>query len=107
MKKVVSFVALILLLLPLLLLAQTSPEAFLGHQVGADGKLADYNQVRAYFQKLDEESGKIKILTIGNTTLKKPMIMAVITSEDNMGKLDHYRAIARRLRGAQGLTPHG
>jgi hypothetical protein len=105
MRKSASFSALALFLFPLLLLAQTSPEEFLGHQVGADGRLADYNQVRAYFQKLDEESGKIKILTIGNTTLKKPLIMAVITSENNMGKLDYYRAIARKLRDARGLTP--
>lgn len=105
MKKFVSFVALILFLFPLLLLAQTSPEEFLGHKVGADRKLADYNQIRAYFQKLEEESGKIKILTIGNTTLKKPMILAVITSEDNMEKLDLYRGIAKRLRDARDLTP--
>ena len=105
MRKSVSFFVLVLSLFPLLLLAQTSPEEFLGHQVGADRKLADYDQIRAYFQKLEEESEKIKILTIGNTTLKKPLIMAVITSEDNMGKLDHYRAIARRLRDARGLTP--
>jgi hypothetical protein len=105
MNKVGSSVALVLFLFPLLLLAQTSPEEFLGHKVGADRKLADYNQIRAYLQKLEEESGKIKILTIGNSTLKKPMILAVITSEDNMGKLDHYRAIARRLRDARGLTP--
>lgn len=97
MKKFVSFVALILFLFPLLLLAQTSPEEFLGHKVGADRKLADYNQIRAYFQKLEEESGKIKILTIGNTTLKKPMILAVITSEDNMEKLDLYRGIAKKI----------
>ncbi|MGB6864169.1 MAG: hypothetical protein WBE11_00615, partial [Candidatus Aminicenantaceae bacterium] len=104
MKKFVSFVALTLLLFPLLLHAQTSPEEFLGHKVGADRKLADYTQIQAYFQKLDEESGKIKILTIGKTTLDKPMIMAVITAEDNMEKLDVYRGIAKRLRNARDLT---
>jgi hypothetical protein len=105
MRKFVSFVALILFLFPLLLLAQTSPDEFLGHKVGADRKLADYNQIRAYFLKLDEESGKIKILTIGKSTLNKPMILAVITSEDNMEKLDLYRGIAKRLRDARDLTP--
>jgi hypothetical protein len=105
MKKFLFFVALVLFLFPLLLLAQTSPEEFLGHKVGADRKLADYNQIRAYFEKLDEESGKIKILTIGKTTLKKPMILAVITSENNMEKLDVYRGITKRLRNARDLTP--
>jgi hypothetical protein len=105
MKKILFFVALTIFLLPLLLLSQTSPEEFLGHKVGVDGKLADYTQIRAYFQKLDEESGNIKVLTIGESTLGKPMIMAVITAEENMGKLDVYRGITKRLRDARDLTP--
>jgi len=85
--------------------AQTSPEAFLGYKVGADRKLADYEQIQGYFQKLDQESAKLKVLTIGQTTLKKPMIMAVITSEKNMNDLDKYRQIAKRLSQARGLSP--
>ncbi len=105
MKKVLSFIALAFLIFPLLLLAQTSPEEFLGHRVGADRKLADYNQIQAYFQKLDEESVNIKVLTIGESTLGKPMVMAVITAEENMEKLDIYREITKRLRDARNLTP--
>ncbi|HDZ27500.1 MAG TPA: peptidase M14, partial [Candidatus Aminicenantes bacterium] len=104
-KKIFSFTSLLLLLLPFTLIAQTSPDEFLGHRVGADRKLADYNQIQAYFKKLDKESGKIKVLTIGKTTLGKPMIMAVITSEDNMAKLDTYRGISKKLRDARGLAP--
>lgn len=88
-----------------LLGAQTSPEAFLGHPVGADRKLADYNQIQAYFQKIAQESGKIKVFTIGQSTLKKPMIMAAISSAKNIEKLDAYRQIAKRLRDARGLSP--
>jgi hypothetical protein len=105
MKKILSFITLLLLLFPLLLLAQTSPEEFLGHKVGADRKLADYNQILAYFEKLDTESEKISVSTIGQSTLNKPIIMAVITSEENMGKLDVYRKIAKKLRDARDLTP--
>jgi hypothetical protein len=104
-KKIFSFSFLLLLLLPFILIAQTAPEDFLGHRVGADRKLADYNQIQAYFHKLDKESGKIKVLTIGQSTLNKPIIMAVITSEDNMAKLDTYRGISKKLRDARGLTP--
>ncbi len=97
-----SFV--VLFLFPILICAQTSPEEFLGHKVGADRKLADYNQIQAYFQKLDQESEKIKVLTIGKSTLGKPMIMAVITSEENMAKLDSYRQITKKLRDARDLS---
>jgi len=104
-KKIISLLSLSLIFLPFILIAQTPPEDFLGHKVGADRKLADYNQIQAYFQKLDQESPKIKVLTIGKSTLNKPIIMAVITSEENMANLDKYSMIAKRLRDARGLSP--
>ena len=96
--------ALALFVLPLVLSAQTSPETFLGFKVGADRKLADYDQIQAYFKKLASESPKIKLLDIGVSALKKPMFMAVITSEANMAKLDTYRNIAKRMRDAADLS---
>ncbi|HUU52182.1 MAG TPA: M14 family metallopeptidase [Candidatus Heimdallarchaeota archaeon] len=104
-KKTLSIGLLILFLASSYLVAQTSPEEFLGHKVGADGKLADYDQILAYFNKLDSESEKIKVLTIGETVLKKPMILAVITAEENMARLDEYKSIAKRLRDARDLNP--
>ena len=88
-----------------LILAQTPPEQFLGFKVGADRQLADYNQVQAYFQKLDQESPKLQVFNVGTSTLKKPMFMAVITSEQNMAKLDDYREIVRRLRDPRTTSP--
>ena len=105
MKKLFSFLAILLFISTVLVPAQTSPKDFLGHEVGADRKLADYDQIMSYFKKLDEESAKIKVLTIGETVRKKPMIMAVITDEENMAQLDKYQAIVRRLRDAVSLTP--
>jgi hypothetical protein len=106
MKKTKTLsVALILLVLPCFLAAQTAPEDFLGHKVGADRKLADYAQIQEYFKKLDSESEKMKVMTFGETTLGKPMILAVITSENNMANLEKYTQITKRLRNARGLTP--
>ena len=92
------------LLLPFSLLAQTSPEAFLGHQVGADRHLIDYHQIRDYFDLLAAESERVSIVNIGESTLGEPIIMAVITSGDNMANLDRYREIARRLSDPRGLS---
>ena len=104
-KFLILVLSLCVLFVPLAALAQTSPEAFLGFKVGADQKLADYGQIQAYFKKLASESSKIKVVEIGQSSLKKPMIMAIITSEANMAKLDAYRGITRQLRDAAGLTP--
>ena len=100
-----SLVFILILAIPFILKAQTSPEAFLGHKVGADRKLADYNQIQAYFQKLDQESPRLQLFTIGTSTLKKPMIMAAISSEKNMAQLAKYREIVRRLRDPRTLSP--
>ena len=99
--KLTSVLILPLLLVPLLLQAQISPEAFIGHKVVEDRKLIDYHQIRAYFKELDEASDKVSVLTIGQTTLNEPMIMAVITSEANMANLDHYRQITKNTNGVE------
>jgi len=78
--------------------AQTSPEQFLGFKVGEDRKLADYSQITAYFQKLAQETPKMKLFIIGETTLKKPMIMAAISTPENLAKLDRYKEITHKLR---------
>ena len=95
----------LVLVLAAVLAAQTTPEQFLGFKVGADKKLADYNQIKGYFEKLAAETPRMKILTIGETTMKKPMIMAVITAEENMGKLDAFRDIVKKLRDPRTLGP--
>jgi len=101
-KFALAFAAIIVL--AVFLGAQTTPEAFLGFKVGADKKLADYNQIKAYFEKLAQEAPKkIKLFTIGESTMKKPLIMAVITSEENMAKLDSYREITKKLRDPRTL----
>lgn len=103
LRALTSF--LLLFILPFALSAQTSPDDFLGFKVGADRKLADYNQIKTYFEKLDQESEKIKVLHIGQSTLDKPMIMAVITSKENMAELDTFQEITKKLRDPRTLSP--
>jgi hypothetical protein len=96
---------LLLAAFPLPATAQTPPDQFLGHQVGADRNLADYSQIKAYFEKLDEETPRLRLFTIGESTLKRPIIMAVISTEENMARLDRYREITKKLRDPRTLTP--
>jgi hypothetical protein len=84
--------------------AQTTPEQYLGFKVGADKKLADYSQITGYFQKLAQETPKIKLFTIGESTLKKPMLMAAISSPENLARLDRYKEIVHKLRDPRATT---
>ncbi len=52
-----------LLMLPVLCFAQTSPDEFLGFRVGTDRTLADYDKMRSYFERLDQESRPRRMLS--------------------------------------------
>ncbi len=80
-----------------------TPSQFLGFEVGADRKLADYAQISSYFRMLDEASGRVQVVSLGKTTLGKDMLMAVISSEANIANLPRIREIAKRLADPRGL----
>lgn len=81
-----------------------SPSDFLGIKVGADRTLADYRQMLSYFRALDAASPRVEVESLGKTTLGEDMIMAVISSEANVGNLPRIKAIAKQLSDPRGLT---
>ncbi|MCI0435236.1 MAG: M14 family metallopeptidase [Gemmatimonadetes bacterium] len=82
----------------------TSPEAFFGYPIGADYVLPDYRQFVSYWEKLDGESDRMRITSIGETAEGRPQLMAIITSPANQRNLDRFRGIARRLALADGVS---
>ncbi|MFT4032518.1 MAG: M14 family metallopeptidase [Siphonobacter sp.] len=80
------------------------PEETLGFKVGADYKLATYEQSLAYFQKLDAASDLIQMEYAGKTSEGRPWYFAVISSKENLANLSKYRNIAQRLAHPAGLT---
>jgi len=86
-------------------LAQSIPKPvdILGFEVGADYHLATYGQAIQYFQALEQASSRIKLFEIGKTSMGKPMIYAVISSEENMARLDRIKSISRQLSLVEGL----
>src|SRR5437867_11850120 len=81
-----------------------APTEFLGFEVGADKKLADYRQIAKYFQALKAASPRVSIEILGKTTLNEDMFMAVISSEQNIQNVKRIREIARRLADPRGLS---
>src|SRR5207244_12269227 len=82
----------------------TSPKEQFGHNIGDDYWLATYDQFQAYWQKLAKESDRMKLVEIGKSAEGRPQLMAIITSPENMRKLDRYKEISRRLASADRLT---
>ncbi|HVD60362.1 MAG TPA: M14 family zinc carboxypeptidase, partial [Gemmatimonadaceae bacterium] len=82
----------------------TSPKEEFGHNIGDDYFLTNYDQLTKYWQKLDKESDRMKVVRIGTSSEGRPMWMAIITSPRNHANLAHYQDIAARLAHAEGLT---
>ncbi len=82
----------------------TSPRVQFGHDIGDDYFLANYTQMIEYWQKLDRESDRMKMVRIGTTAEGRPMWMAIITSPENHARLARYQDISRRLALAENLT---
>jgi len=82
----------------------TSPKVFFGHDIGADYVLPNYTKFTEYVKKLDAESDRMIVQSIGKTAEGRDQLMAIITAPENFKKLDRYKEISRRLAVAEGLT---
>ncbi|OFW46121.1 MAG: peptidase [Acidobacteria bacterium RIFCSPLOWO2_12_FULL_67_14b] len=82
----------------------TTPEQFFGHPIGADYVLPNYTKFTEYVRKLDAESDRMVVQSIGKTAEGRDQLMSIITAPENFKKLDRYREISRRLSQAEGLT---
>src|ERR1700744_2316983 len=71
----------------------TTPKEALGFNIGDDYQLANYTQLDAYWHKLATESDRMKLVDIGPTAENRRQYMAVISSPENIKKLDHYKEI--------------
>jgi len=81
-----------------------TPSEFLKFEVGADRTLADYRQIVSYFKALAASSNRLEIETLGKTTLGEEMIMAVISSQENLRNKARYKEIAHKLADPRGLS---
>jgi len=82
-----------------------SPSEFLGFEVGGDRRLADYRQIASYFRTLAAASGRIQVENLGPTTMGNELILAAISSEQNLREVKKYQEIARQLANPRGLPP--
>lgn len=83
--------------------AQTSPKVEFGSALGDDYFLANYQQLERYWRKLDRESPRFKVESIGKTAEGRDQLMAIVTDPSNMSRLAHYKEIARKLARAEGI----
>jgi hypothetical protein len=81
-----------------------TPSQHLKMNVGADKVLADYRQIRDYLRLLDRASGRVDVEVLGKTVLGEEMVMAVISSEENIRNKVRLQQIAKQLSDPRGLS---
>ena len=79
-----------------------TPKEHFGFEPGDDYKLANYDEIIGYFQKLAAASDRIKLVEYGKTSLGRPSYVAFISSPENLKRLDEFKAMNRKL--ALGLA---
>jgi hypothetical protein len=73
------------------------PEDVLGFRPGEARRLAGWAAIAGYFDTLAAASDRVRIDTIGRSTLDRPLVLVTISSPENLARLDELRAIQARL----------
>ncbi len=82
----------------------TSPRQAFGFDVGADYQLVNYTQWERYLKQLATESDRMKLIEIGKSSEGRTQYVAIVSSPQNLAKLDRYQTIARKLAKAEGVS---
>ena len=83
----------------------TAPDKFLGYVIGTPKKLTHVDRINAYMRELERTAPKrVKVLSIGKSEEGREMIAVVVTSEDNMARLDELRGITAKLADPRKIS---
>lgn len=112
-RSLVACVAVILAALSTSALAQKTasqstpipaPKSVLGFTPGDDRTIADWAQITDYFERLDRASDRVLVQTLGQSTLKRPLIVAIISARENILTLPKYKEIQQQLADPRKIT---
>ncbi len=81
-----------------------TPESVLGYRVGADFKLASYDDAIRYLRLLEKASNRLRLVEIGRTSEGRAWHMALISSPANLARIERLREISQRLAHPEGLS---
>ena len=86
------------------LLPVPTPKSVLGYDIGDEGHLTYYADVVNYFELVDKASNRVEVVEIGESTMGRPMYMAIVTAPENHAKLDYYKSIIQTLADPRETT---
>jgi hypothetical protein len=82
-----------------------TPQSHFGFRPGTDSTLFLYDESIAYFRKLAiAQPARVRLLEVGKTSTGHPWTAVLISSPQNLARLERYRQINKRLARPEGLT---
>ena len=78
------------------------PEAVIGHQVGE--YFTHYSELISYYRRLAEVSPKLKMVEYGRSYERRKLYLLVISSPENLAKLDQIKKDTARLSDPRQLS---
>src|SRR5262245_31041242 len=100
----------LLLALPVTLPAQApsrpikSPDEAFGFRMGAVRQLAAWPEIRKYFEDVAAASNRVELVDAGPTTDGNRLIAAVISSPENIARLEEIRSATLRLSDPRAIS---
>jgi hypothetical protein len=80
-----------------------APETFFGHRMGADRELADWPSLQKYFEAVAAASDRVELVDAGPTTEGRRLIAAIVSSPQNIARLEEIRSNALKLADPRTL----
>jgi hypothetical protein len=104
MAKKISLLLIFVLILVNGVFSQQNPNDFFGVKIGADRTLIKYPGIIKYFKYLDGASERIKVTDEGKSTLGNSMILAFISSGENIKRLPQLVEINKKLANPDRIS---
>jgi hypothetical protein len=81
-----------------------TPLEHFGQEIGAEGFLANWDELTAYYEAVAQASPRVALDTLGTSTLGAPFVRLTITSPGNHANLDRYREIQQLLADPRRIS---
>jgi hypothetical protein len=84
--------------------AVTTPKEHFGFNIGDDYCLATYTQFESFVKKIEGQTDRLKVVSMGKTEEGRDQLLCIVTSPANHAKLPRLKEIAARMATAKA-TP--
>ena len=81
-----------------------TPSEHLGRELAGDFTLADWGEVSGYYRRLAELSPRVRVERVGQTTEGRDFLLAAISSERNLARIDELKRHAALLADPRGAS---